>query len=269
MKVECKVCFKKFHNGNILKGHSALVHAYCNICDTQSSAVDILAHLKNIHFLDRKCQACQTKRLKCQDCYFSTRILGFLKKSKPKTPKISKCEMCAVTLPTKSDLNDHKSSFHKKKCLVKIAKLSEKSSLEIICQKCEKISENMTDYRAHFLTHFEDMFRIKKCTKCIKSFGNNNSVRSHIFTNHEKYLPPKIKCQSCKFTTRSSNILKDHCKLENHQLDEKKLMIKSKNLDIEDKENLNEMKIEDTPKNYSINVKKRKSSICEPKKLRF
>ena len=247
MKVECKICFKKFHDGNILRVHLAIIHAFCNICDTQSSARDILAHLKNIHFLHQKCQTCQTKRLKCQDCYFSTRLLKILKTSRPKT----------------SD------NFHQTKSFVKVAKLNENSTVEIICQKCDKKSNNMNEYRNHFLAHFEEMFRTKNCSKCVKSFGDENSVRSHIFVNHEKYLPPRIKCQSCKFTTRSVNILRDHCKLENHQFDEKNFYIKPENLDIQEKENICVKKIEDTPKNFCKKISKRKSGICEPNVLRF
>ena len=196
-KIICNVCGLQIQH---IVHHMILQHktpkiscSYCNFTTIHASTLKV--H-ENAH---------RGERFQCQQCNFSCSTSTYLKSHVRRTHQglLFKCPKCDYNAPTLSNLDWHKEKHN---------------GLTLNCLKCNFVARGRQHLRKHSKTHEDPKYFCDKCD--YKTYDAGNFKVHNTVKHGNEYL----KCNQCKYDTKSNRSYKKHMLKHNNTVESKCLI---------------------------------------------
>ena len=171
---DCTNCGRGFFVESVFKNHKCISKLRCQICDTNfESFKNLLAHLRNLHLEDKKCEKCNIELQSARHLHYHIRdhdkLLAY------------NCEMCGKLFKNRKAILSHINKSHRK-------------MPDFSCDLCGSQIKNKSTLRHHM-----DSIHLKQqclCPHCARTFKSNDTLNMHLIQRHG--APPAVTCTKCK-----------------------------------------------------------------------
>ena len=188
----CKICQEKlkpnFIPAHFMQNHLSNIDTLkCDFCDRRFIQISNRAtHIKNVH--DN-----MKRRFTCKICPSDFSEKGYLESHYDKMHKASpfQCQTCEAGFLLESELREH-SEFHD-------------ADKPFECESCKWRFPNEKELNQHKRRRHKDRV---SCTKCVKNFHTNTSLKRHEKEQHQENI--LFKCTKCPYETKRHKSLEIH-----------------------------------------------------------